>query len=68
MGSICVAGGKHMQAATSLTDPEATHRLAQATDIRTIEPRLGHNSLQTTMIYAHVLQVTRNTTSPLSRL
>jgi integron integrase len=34
----------------------ATHLLQKNTDIRTIQKLLGHNTLQTTMIYTHILE------------
>ncbi|RYF83236.1 MAG: integrase [Chitinophagaceae bacterium] len=57
-------GGIHL-----LRHSYATHLLEAGTDIRYIQAFLGHNSLQTTMLYTHVSKLKIETIqSPLDRL
>jgi len=63
----CGRNVKHASVHT-LRHSFAMHLLADGTDVRTIQPLLGHRSLKTSMIYTHIHQAVRLKVSPLDRL
>lgn len=46
----------------------ATHLVEAGYDIRTVQELMGHNSLNTTMIYVHIVNASRGVKSPLDIL
>ena len=66
--ALTQAGVKKHASIHTLRLSFATHLLSSGTDIRTIQLLLGHRSLQTTMIYTHVIEATKSVISPLDRL
>lgn len=68
-GAVKKAGIAKRVSAHTFRHSFATHLLQRGTDIRTIQALLGHNDVETTMIYTHVLQQGgQGVTSPLDDL
>jgi Phage integrase family len=62
------AGVRKHTSVHTLRHSFAAHLLAAGTGIRTIHLLLGHGHLETTMIYTHILEATRNVLSPADKL
>lgn len=57
-------GIKKQASVHTLRHSYATHLLDGGVDIRTIQGILGHNSLETTVIYAHLSEETKSRAMP----
>jgi integron integrase len=67
--AVRAAGVVKPASAHTLRHSFATHLLEDGYDIRTVQELLGHESVETTMIYTHVLgKGGRGVTSPLDRM
>jgi integrase len=66
--SVAAVGIRKHASVHTLRHSLVTPLLASGTDIHIIQLLLGHSNLETTMIYTHILEATRNVRSPLDRL
>jgi integrase len=67
--AVRAAGLSKRVTSHSLRHSFATHLVEDGVDIRTVQELLGHASVETTMVYTHVLNKGgRGVTSPLDRI